>query len=225
MKKIINVFLISLSFTAIFLTHSIVKAQQQAEMAKEQANKTINYLLPYPGILPDSPLYKIKMFRDQIIAWFISDPLKKAEYYLLMADKRVSAGKMLVDYGKTDLGQETVGKGQAYLSLALELAAKAKSEGKDISSLMDKLDKAASKHLEVLEAVLEKAPDSAKKGLENAIENSQKGHDRVLEIMERKEEKEKKKEEKEEKEKSASKGAEQKESEEKQETKEESQTE
>lgn len=217
MKKIINFFLIMLAIGAIFLTQSLVRAQQNSEVAKEQTTKTIDYILPYPGILPDSPLYNIKMFRDRVLSWFISDPLKKAEYYLLMADKRINAGKMLIDYGKTALGESTINKGNAYLIKATEEVKKAKSVGKDISSLTDKLDKATSKHLEVLKAVLEKAPESAKKGLENAIKNSQKGHDRILQIMERKKEKlEEKESKKETQKKSATEGAEKKDLEENQ---------
>lgn len=201
MKKFINAFLISLAFLAVFLTHSIVRAQQTAELAQEQATKSVDYLLPYPGILPDNPLYNLKMIRDRVLSWFIFDPVKRAEYFLLMADKRINAGKMLIDYGKTSLGESTINKGQAYLVKATEEVKKAKAAGRDITSLIDKLDKATSKHLEVLQGVLEKAPESAKKGLQNAILNSQKGHDNVLKVMEKKKEKiEEKEEGKEEKE-------------------------
>ena len=200
MKKIINAFLISLAFLAVFVAHSLVRAQQKIEMTQEQATKSVDYLLPYPGILPDNPLYKIKMLRDRILAFFITDPVKKAEYYLLMADKRINAGKMLIDYGKPALGDETLSKGQAYMVKAIEELKRAKESERDISGLIEKLDKATSKHLEVLKTVLEKAPENAKKGIQNAIENSQKGHDRVLEIMEKKKEKlEEKQEKKEEK--------------------------
>ncbi|HSW97310.1 MAG TPA: hypothetical protein VLF89_05800, partial [Candidatus Saccharimonadales bacterium] len=37
-------------------------------------NKQIQYDLPYPGLLPDNPLYSLKVLRDKIVEFFISDP-------------------------------------------------------------------------------------------------------------------------------------------------------
>ena len=47
----------------------------------------IEYVLPYPGILPTHPLYFLKIVRDRIIELLISDRVNKAEFYILQADK------------------------------------------------------------------------------------------------------------------------------------------
>ena len=52
---------------------------------------TPNYLLPYPGMLPDNPLYMLKAMRDRVINFLIADSQKKAEFYLLQSDKRLNA--------------------------------------------------------------------------------------------------------------------------------------
>ena len=63
----------------------------------------IDYQLPYPGILPGSPLYSIKMLRDRIMEFFISDHVKKSNFYLLQADKRVASALMLFEKGDQNL--------------------------------------------------------------------------------------------------------------------------
>ena len=40
------------------------------------------YELPYPGILPGSPLYILKVIRDKIIETLTQDSLKKSNFYL-----------------------------------------------------------------------------------------------------------------------------------------------
>src|SRR3989344_4236916 len=66
-----------------------------------------SYQLAYPGILPDHPLYKLKVLRDKLIPLFISNPQKKVEFYLLQTDKGISATDILVKKGKIDLAKET----------------------------------------------------------------------------------------------------------------------
>lgn len=142
----------------------------------------VDYVLPYPGILPDHLLYPVKMLRDRIWELLVTEPVKKTELLLLMADKRLGAGRVLVEGGKANLGEQTLSKGEKYLERAVNQALAARQQGKDISDLLDKLDKSVRKHLEVLEEVLSKAPEAAKPGIQNALENSRKGYQKVLEL-------------------------------------------
>ena len=105
MKKIF----LALSFILIFFSLNLNKSFAQGEMVLKEAtgssetvskNKDIEYTLPYPGILPDSPLYFLKTARDKIVSFLISDPLKKAEFNLLAADKRLNSGIFLFNKGK-----------------------------------------------------------------------------------------------------------------------------
>ena len=57
---------------------------------------SVDYELPYPGLLPDNPLYPIKVFRDKVVSFFITDAQKQATFDLLQADKRVAAGEYLL---------------------------------------------------------------------------------------------------------------------------------
>lgn len=110
----------------------------------------IPYVLPYPGILPDHPLWFIKAFRDRVITFLISSPVKKSEFSLAQADKRLSAGMALLKKGKEEVGVSTISKGENYLVLAVSQAKEAKIVGKDASLLLDVLFRATKKHQAVL---------------------------------------------------------------------------
>ena len=55
----------------------------------------VDYQLPYPGMLPDNPLYFLKVFRDNLTSFFINKPLDKAHFDLLQSDKDVEASYLL----------------------------------------------------------------------------------------------------------------------------------
>lgn len=181
-RKIIVAFA-TFSLLIVFTSFSFAKEEKSATPA---ASPKIEYNLPYPGILPDHPLYFLKMARDRVLGWFITDPLKKAEYNLLMADKRLNSGLSLLEKGKTDLAEPTFSKGEKYLEKALDEAEEAQKVGRDTGALMSKLSLATLKHQEVLNEVLQKVPEAAKKGIQNALEKSQKGAERVREVQKKK---------------------------------------
>jgi len=145
----------------------------------------VEYTLPYPGILPDHVLYPLKMLRDKILDFFIREPVRKSEFSILMADKRLGAGKILVDTGKIELGLTTLSKGEKYLEKAVDQATLVRQQGKPMGDLLDKLERASQKHLEVLEEVRQKVPEVAKPTLEKVIETTQKGLEKVLELKKR----------------------------------------
>lgn len=144
---------------------------------------TTNYELPYPGILPDSPLYFIKVARDRMISVLIQSPVKKSFYALLLSDKRLAAGQVLVDTGKTNLGVTTIVNGEDYFSEAVSLAEEAKKQKRDTSELWVKLSVAAVKHDEIISRLMPKVSGMEESRLESAYENSQKSRKRVQEMM------------------------------------------
>jgi hypothetical protein len=112
----------------------------------------IDYSFPYPGLLPDNPLYFLKATRDRVVSFFIKDSMKKASFELLQADKRVEAAVLLSKKGssQTPLVVATFSKGDNYFEEATQSVIKAKSEKKDVASLVGKMQTAAKKYKEVL---------------------------------------------------------------------------
>lgn len=110
------------------------------------------YLLPFPGILPDHPLYFLKQIRDGIMDRLIVDPLRKAEFHVLQADKRLNMGVVLLGQGKETLAETTISKGEKYMERAALGLSAFKSTGRPVpASLIDKLTRSMEKHVEILE--------------------------------------------------------------------------
>jgi hypothetical protein len=111
----------------------------------------IDYKLPYPGILPDSPFYILKIIRDNVSGFFISSPVKKAEYDINMADVRMSAALVLADNKKDiPLAKTTISQAQKYLEKAMMNIKIAKSQGIDVQLIMKRYNQAKSKYQEVV---------------------------------------------------------------------------
>ncbi len=157
MKKVL-VFLVVL-YLALFSWIGRVKAIELVEAAAT----SVEYPLPYPGMLPDSPFYFLKVARDSLVTWLIADPVKKSFYLVLLADKRVGAGEVLVNSGKTALGVATLIKAEEYYKQAVDLMINQNStlrlrsgqelktqNSQGVNDLLSKLVVAGAKHGEVL---------------------------------------------------------------------------
>ncbi|MFI5265646.1 MAG: DUF5667 domain-containing protein [Candidatus Levyibacteriota bacterium] len=121
----------------------------------------VEYDLPYPGLLPDNPLYNLKALRDKIIEILISDPAKKGEFYLLSSDKRLNAGNFLIIKGENDLGTLYISKSNNYMSMAIAQSMLAGERGKQD---LQKMKLSIQKHEEVITQLQKKvdAKNSAK---------------------------------------------------------------
>lgn len=167
MRKIVIVLLLILA--SLFL----VQTSFAEEIATESAKN--NYQLPYPGLLPDSPLYKIKVLRDRIIEFLISDPIKKAEFDLLSADKRLSIGMALFDKKKHELAESTISKGENYFEDGIKNLEDAKKEGRQLDpSLLVAYDSSSKKHKEILEGLIVRASGGVKVRLNKTVERVEK---------------------------------------------------
>lgn len=133
--------------------------------------KKPEYLLPFPGILPDHPLYFLKQVRDGILDRLIVDPLRKAEFHVLQADKRLNTGGVLVEQGKGSLAETTISKGEKYMERAARGLSAFKSTGRPVpASIIDKLTRSMEKHVEVLTGLIAKTSGNEKAGLTGSLE-------------------------------------------------------
>lgn len=148
-------------------------AATPAPVAKAVAviGKKQEYLLPFPGILPDHPLYFFKQVRDGIMDRLIVDPIRKAEFLVLQADKRLNMGKALVEQGKGALAEEIVSKGEKYMERAISGLGAYKSMGRTVpASTTDKIGRSMEKHVEELTAMIAKTSGPAASGLAGSLE-------------------------------------------------------
>lgn len=104
----------------------------------------------------------------------IADPLKKAEFNLLTANKRLNAAIYLFNKGKEnkELAYSTVSKGENYFEEAILKAREAKEQGSDVKILLGNLSLSAKKYEEVLKSMEEKAPVKLKESFSQARERA-----------------------------------------------------
>lgn len=163
---------ISIALLFIIVTLLIVSTFSFAQ-TKEELKEKVDYTLPYPGILPDSPLYGLKALRDRLIEFFIQDPLKEAEFDLLASDKRLNAALYLFAKGKEKqaLAESTLSKGANYFEKALNNLKLAKREGREADPiLLINLKLSSKKHQEVIQELMEKTSPDRKKKLNKTFE-------------------------------------------------------
>jgi membrane-bound inhibitor of C-type lysozyme len=130
--------------------------------------------LPSPGIIPDSPFYFLKTWKEAIQNFFTFGAENKAKQFLHLADVRLAEYQKMIEKGKTEIAQKTLDKYEKQLNHALQKIEELKSKGKDTKDISQKVEDTLNKHIEVLQRNLQKAPEAAKEGLQNAIENSSK---------------------------------------------------
>lgn len=149
MRKIFTVFVTSSIFLAMF---GIVFAQGTTPLAPSATPSPVEYTLPYPGILPDHPLYFFKRLRDQILLTFISSPVRKVEFYILLADKHLQMAILLLNKNKPELALTTVQKSVDYLTSAEKLVLTVSAAGNpEISNNKNRLEKSLLKHREEIQ--------------------------------------------------------------------------
>lgn len=166
-QRILFVFALCLFFFA-GLWHTVVAVSTQ--MPTTAVQEKIEYALPYPGILPDHPLYMVKRIRDYILERVIAEPVRKGEFYILQGDKRLQMGIMLVAAGKHALAETTVSKAEKYLEKAVQtLLAYQKNEAVVPTHIADRVRISLSKHEEVINEMLGTVPEAQKNGLTESL--------------------------------------------------------
>ncbi len=162
--KYIHLFLSLIILSALLVT--IKPSSVYAQDASTNA-AIIKYDLAYPGILPDSPLYKIKVIRNKIIDFLINDPMKKINFYLLNADKGILASAILIDKHEIKLSEETLLKAENnFTLLTFQLGRLAK---KPDDAFFKRLTDASLKHQEVITSMIKRVPENDKKVFEQVL--------------------------------------------------------
>lgn len=133
----------------------------------------IDYYLPYPGkVLPDSPLWNLKVIRDKIWLFATTDWGRKGDLYLLFADKRIASSKALFEKSEPEQGYETLLKAEQYLERAQSLEADERSKGADTNEFLSRIARSSLRHLYVMEEIKKIAPEDAIPNIVEVSENT-----------------------------------------------------
>ena len=130
----------------------------------------IEYNLPYPGILPDHPLFFFKKVRDKILELTTRDNLKKAELYLLFSDKRIAMAMVLLKNGKDKYALTAFKQGEDYFLKIPKLLEMSKKQGVSASSdFIQRLKLSNAKHKEVGETLLKDLPQGQNETINESL--------------------------------------------------------
>ena len=122
-------------------------------------NFHIDYELAFPGkTLADSSFWPLKAARDQIWLFTTVDKSRKADLYLLFADKRLGASVILFEKENYDDALSSLVKGERYLELASAQEKKNRDEGLDTKDFLLRLTNASLKHAITIEEISVVAP-------------------------------------------------------------------
>ena len=149
-----------------------------SETTTSNKSTPIDYVLAYQGkILPDNPLWYIKVLRDKAWLAITFNDAKKADLNLLFADKRLSSSLELFKNNKPDLGLSTLTKSGKYL----ESAELVMGDDKDFYK---KIATASLKHTEVIEnEILPLSPEDIKPEVIKASNYSRETYKKIRDHM------------------------------------------
>ncbi len=157
------------AFVFFLLVPAVFHVVNYSQSIEIENNKVI-YDLPYPGLLQDHPLYFLKAARDKALDIASRDPVKKAELYLLISDKRINAATLLAKEGKSELSITTASKAEKYTLRIPPLLTRVKKEGgRYDSAFVERLKSSNSKHKEVINELLRALPSGASAGLTEVL--------------------------------------------------------
>lgn len=155
----IAILIVSLFAVTYRSVHAAASPVATATATVSPTPAVIDYPFPYPGVLPDSPLWVFKAVRDRVILWLTFDKIANTEKLLFYSDKRLEAARVLIEGGKADIGITTSVKAEKYLSDAVNQLLLAKKEGGNIDLLEARMKKSTVAHLQVLTRLQERSPE------------------------------------------------------------------
>lgn len=136
--------------------------------------------LPSAGVTPDNPFYFLDIWGEKIGLFFAFSHEGKIGKALTYSEEKLAEASALAEKGKPEKLPKATGPYEAYIALANGQTDDLEEEGQSVKDVSTKVAEATSKHLSVLEGVLDKVPEQAKEAIERAMTVSMNGHNRAL---------------------------------------------
>lgn len=138
----------------------------------------------YRGLLPNHPLYKIKLLWNRLTLIFTPNPSKKAEKYLSLASSELSAAHELIKQGDTATGVHSAFRGEHYMTLLVnELKNVAYASGSLDTRVTSQAHAVYPSHQAIIMSMIEKTTGDAQNSLKTILEFSQR-NDKELTALE-----------------------------------------
>jgi parvulin-like peptidyl-prolyl isomerase len=131
--------------------------------------------LPSPGMLPDHPLYGLKIAYENIIILVTPEPEAKIRRLLDYADKRAAETKRLMGSEKEDLLLQVSRaevRRQSLISQALRTTSRIDDDARALE-ILGQIEERQGVHIIVLESIRDELPEAARGGIDLAIQAGQ----------------------------------------------------
>jgi hypothetical protein len=156
--------------------------EETAETINTTADITQEELIE-PGLLPDHPLYFLKTLSENIQTLLTFGEANRVNQHMMLAEKRLAEAQALIAQGETELAEKATNRYQEQSTHAFTFAQQAKEKGQDSDEVMAKIAENTLRHQAVLSRVYEQVPEEAKPAIEQAMENSLRGHEQALQSI------------------------------------------
>lgn len=173
---------IVLAQEGMIMEEEVVGEEEEEATGSAQKEEEVDYYLAYPGILPDHPLYWLKMIRDRILLALTQDPTQRFNRLLLYADKRLGAAKVLIEGSQPALGVTTATKAEKYLEQALASYKELEKNQKVSPELRDHFKKALLKHSELITELADEVPEQTREVLRKSLQTSEQGLEKIINL-------------------------------------------
>lgn len=145
------------TFFLIIFVLAFFNVKNASAQSIDLDGREVPYTLPYPGLLPDHPLYFLKAVRDRVQDVFIVDRLENAKLYIHYSDKRANAARSLAEKGRNDMAITTMSKAEKYALKVPDLLKKTKK--KDRVEVIEQAKTSNQKHKQLIEEFLKELPE------------------------------------------------------------------
>jgi hypothetical protein len=133
---------------------------------------------PNPGMTPDSPLYFLDSFGESISMFFAFGAEKKAQRAMQIAEEKLAEAKVMAEKQKEKALEKANRKYEQFLDIAAQKAQQVSEETKE--KVLNMITEKISNHQIILTNLLDKVPEEAQSGIQNAIESSIRGLEEAL---------------------------------------------
>lgn len=112
-----------------------------------------DYVLPYPGPMPGSKLYRISRIVDVLKQYWYWGSIASLHYHLQLSDKYLVEAKTLFEYQQYVLAIDALTRSNEQFIVLPGLLREIEKEGKNVSKLRQKISEASEKHLKTLDGM------------------------------------------------------------------------
>lgn len=158
---------------------------------KLESTPSAEYILPYPGMLPDNPIYKLKTARDRLLIMFISSPANRADKYISLADRLFVEALKVAEKDKVSLAVHTAFKAEHQMTLAVSSIVNIDSP-EQFKEIKEKTLLASQKHRELLAGIADrvKSDNDAANNVEKIVQFSYENDESIRRTVQERQQKE-----------------------------------